>query len=198
MGNGAARVVITGFEAFGGDAVNPTALAMRSFERTRQDAEFVVLPVTFGGAPARVRGLLADGRGRGCLMFGLSRRADALHVEEAAYNATDRSDGGPAVLRAGGAPVLHPRGADVAMALGALRSAGAPCRASSDPGRYVCNATYYETLAAFGAAMPVLFIHVPATTALGGEVPQATLEGWMAAVVGGFVDSASRAATRDA
>ena len=57
MPSGAARVVVPAFEAFGGDAVNPTALAMRFFARTRQDAELVVLPVTFGGAPARVRGM---------------------------------------------------------------------------------------------------------------------------------------------
>ena len=61
------RVLLTGFEPFAGDAVNPSEEAVHLVESRWSGPEELitaVLPVTFAGAAARMRELLAQRKPR--------------------------------------------------------------------------------------------------------------------------------------
>jgi pyroglutamyl-peptidase len=193
-----ATLLVTGFERFGTHADNPTAEAVRALARAGSfegRAAFAVLPVTYGGAFAVLRARAERERVRACLLFGLGNRP-AVCVERAAYNATEAAvadnagdvrAGAP--LREGGVDAVQTRGPLEAVR-DALAGAGAPVVLSDDPGRYVCNATYYRVLTAEAPWAPAsLFVHVPPTEALGGKYPQRALEQWVSAAVSAALDA---------
>jgi pyroglutamyl-peptidase len=77
----------------------------------------------------------------------------------------------------------------------ALREAGLAARISQDPGRYLCNSTYFHALREAAKATPsplVSFVHIPALGVAGAAQTQLTeaslLEGAMI-----LIHSAARA-----
>lgn len=57
-----------------------------------------------------------------------------------------------------------------------LRTLGVPCELSTDPGRYICNFTYYnsrrladELRRTLGVRVHVLFVHVPSFQCIAQE-----------------------------
>lgn len=186
-------LLVSGFEAFAHHPSNPTAEAVRRLERERRlaaRAAFVVLPVTWRGAARVLLARAAREGARGCLLFGLAARATTMRVERCAYNVMDaRGADNAGVLRQ--AEAIVEGGAEVHRARGpleeihaALVGVGAPVDYSDDPGRFVCNATYYQVLA---AGVPAVFVHVPPTRAVGGSVDDEALLGWMRAAVEGYL-----------
>lgn len=195
-----ARIVVTGFEPFASYEVNPSAEGVRTLARDARAVErarFVVLPVTYRGAGTLLLAHAAAERAAGCLLFGVSRRARGLVLERRAYNVMDAAIADNAGLVGGGVPVLPGRdevldtAAPVDALLEALGRAGVPVTDSTDPGRFVCNATYYRALAGLrGRCAPPLLVHVPPTQEIGGEVERAVLEHWMRAALNAYLEIA--------
>jgi pyroglutamyl-peptidase len=169
------KVLVTGFEPFGGDPVNESWEAAREVERGRpgldDDVEVVAvrLPVTFDGAPRLLRAALAEHAPDVVVATGLAAGTDAVRLERVAVNLVDAripdNDGAQPVdvPVVPGAPTAHLSTLPVKAALVALRDAGLPAAVSTSAGTYVCNAVFFALQDVLGGRDDVLggFVHVP-------------------------------------
>jgi len=151
------RVLLTGFEPFGGETVNPSADAVRSAARTGvTDAagaalsiRAAVLPVELARALPVLFELLDEVRPELVLCFGqaggrcgVTPERVAVNVEEAAEpdNAGAVLSGGPVVA---GGPPAYLSTLPVAACVDALHRAAIPASVSTTAGTYLCNHVFY-------------------------------------------------------
>ena len=82
------RALITGFEPFGPNPVNPTQALVELLQAkySGRGLEAQLLPVPFPGARGRIQALIAANRPPIVLSFGLSAAAPPLHVDRIAVN----------------------------------------------------------------------------------------------------------------
>ena len=181
--------LITGFEPFAGGSDNASWEAVRALPEELTLAGGAVrlrrelLPVTFAGAAARVRELIASGRPDVVVHVGLDASAKAIKLETTAYNEAtasipDNSGAQPdhAEVVPAGPRRRHSTWAAHALA-GRLSATGLPVTTSDDAGRYVCNTTLYTALDAVeeDPTRPTGFVHVPLATTIGTPIVTRTL-----------------------
>lgn len=169
-----APLLLTGFDPFGGSALNPSWLAARALHGQRIAGHTVVaaqLPTAFGAAQARLQALLAEHRPALVLCLGQAGGRGALSVERVAINLVDARIPDNQGVQPVDAPVV-PAGPAAYFATlpvkalhRAVQQAGLPCEVSQTAGTFVCNAVFYGLLhrLATGAAPAVRggFVHVP-------------------------------------
>lgn len=170
-------VLLTGFEPFGGDVVNPSGDAVRRLAAEwDRPASLVteVLPVTFAGAAARLRALIAEHSPDVVLAVGLAGGTEAIRIERVAVNLTDAripdNDGAqpldePSVA---GAPAAQFTTLSAKGIAAAIRAAGISADVSYSAGTFVCNHVFFTALDAAAPATRAGFIHVPWAT---GQAP---------------------------
>lgn len=163
-------VLLTGFEPFGGDTVNPSGEAVRRVAAQWEGpARLVtdVLPVTFEGAAARLRELLAAHRPDVVLATGLAGGRATVGVERVAVNLLDAripDNAGhqpvdvPSVL---GAPAAAFSTVPVKAVAAAIAAAGIPAEVSHSAGTFVCNHVFFTALHEASPRARVGFVHVP-------------------------------------
>lgn len=167
---GDVRILVTGFEPFGGDPENASGLAVRGLVETWSDAEVDVelvtatLPVTFAGAPAALRAAVAAHEPDAVIAVGEAGGRLAITPERHGRNRTDAripdEDGAqPRDEPIDDGPELRPSSFDADALVRELRAAGLPAEASDDAGGFVCNRIAVEVA---GLEMPGGFVHVPA------------------------------------
>lgn len=159
---------MTGFEPFGGDAVNASeqavqGLAQRWADRTIE-LRTAILPVSFDGAPAALAGAIATHEPDVVLCVGEAGGRAAITPERFAVNERsaripDNDGRQPDGAIDEGPQRLEAR-VDVDFIAESIKAAGMPAEVSEDAGRFVCNATFHAALTAFDG--PAGFIHVPA------------------------------------
>lgn len=174
-------VLLTGFEPFGGDAVNPSGDAVRLVAASWTGPERLVtaiLPVTFAGAAAALADLVAEHDPDVVVATGLAGGRRAIGIERVAVNLADAripdNDGAQ--------PIDEPSapGEDAAVFASlpvkaiarAVASAGIPCEVSLSAGTFVCNHVFFHAAAwASLKGRRAGFVHVPWATgqAPGGE-----------------------------
>jgi pyroglutamyl-peptidase len=169
-------VLLTGFEPFAGAASNSSWDAIERVAKTWSgDAELVIelLPVTFAGASASIRELIARHSPDLVIGVGLADGRDAITPERVAINIEDASipdnAGDQPVDRAiiAGGAAAYFSGLPVKAIATAIRAAGMPSQVSDSAGTYVCNSLMYSTLRAVeGTDVMTGFIHVPCSPAL--------------------------------
>lgn len=179
--------LVTGFEPFDGARVNPSWEAVRLLpgEPAPVHGALIVhrerLPVTFEGAPVRVRELIAVLRPDVVVLVGLDAGARAVRLETTARNLAEARVPDNAGLRPrgralvpGGPPRRRATWSAPTLA-GRLRAAGHAVEVSDDAGGHVCNAALYAALQALedGGRTGVLtgFVHVPGGAAGADGVP---------------------------
>lgn len=162
-------ILITGFEPFGGERSNPSALLA---QRLGDRHPAVVLPVEFAGLRERLTGLLDRWRPTHVVCLGLSARATGVTFERVALNLIDATIPDNAGEQPVDVPVVpggdpaHWVTLPVKRMLAATREAGVPGELSLSAGAYVCNALLY-TLLDLLADQPMTtraqggFIHLP-------------------------------------
>ncbi|MFD2024313.1 pyroglutamyl-peptidase I [Promicromonospora aerolata] len=184
------KVLVTGFEPFGGDAVNSSAEAVEALAaRWAGPEELVtaVLPVEFD----RVRSpdgpllrLLDDHAPDVVVAVGLADGVTQVRVERVAINLMDAripDNGGAQPVDApvaDGGPAARFATLPVKAAAAAVRAAGVPAGVTYSAGTYVCNASFYALQHALAERPDVLsgFVHVPRTTEeVGGEAAASAL-----------------------
>jgi pyroglutamyl-peptidase len=175
------RLLVTGFGPFPGAPENPTtplvlALAGESAERFGASAlRAVALPAEYRRSWARLRRLYASFAPEVVVHFGLSAKAEAINIERVARRrcsaeALDAAGLGPprGVARRSGPDELRST-LPVEPMVAALTAAGFAAAASDDAGGYVCNATFYRSLAAALAGDRIVgFVHAPPEHILSG------------------------------
>lgn len=166
-------VLVTGFEPFGGDTINPSWEAARALDGER-----------FGGAVFAARRLpcVVDDAGPVLidaieeldpalvLCLGLAGGRTDVSIERVAINIVDAripDNAGrqpvdePVVA---GAPAAYFSALPIKAMLRALHDDGIPASISSTAGTYVCNAVFYALSHYIAAERPALrggFVHVP-------------------------------------
>lgn len=164
------KILVTGFEPFGGETINPAWEAVRILPETIGDyrVERMQVPTVFQKAyelaVARAEELDADA----ILCVGQAGGRDAVTPERVGINLRDAS----IPDNAGNQPSEQPIAADgpaayfstlpVARMAKAIRDASLPGRVSNTAGTFVCNDLLYSLLHHFAdRALPVGFVHVP-------------------------------------
>lgn len=165
-------VLLTGFQPFGGEQVNPSWQAVSALHGTRIAGHRVVareLPVAFGSSLKALRMALRETRPALVICVGQAGGRAQLSLERVAINVDDARipdntgrqpvdlpviDGGPAAYFST-LPIKAMREA--------LLAAGFPAEVSQTAGTYVCNHVFYGLMHALRARRSVRggFIHIP-------------------------------------
>ena len=164
------KILITGFQPFGGQRVNPAWEAVRKLPDVLGDKVLwkLEIPVTFGGAFDAVEAKAAEIDPDVILCVGQAGGRDAVTPERIAVNLQDAS----IPDNAGNQPVDLPVVANGANAYfttlpvkamaAAARALDIPCRLSCTAGTYVCNDVFYRLLHRYrDTGKRVGFVHVP-------------------------------------
>lgn len=165
-------ILITGFEPFGGETINPSWEAVRLLPDEIEG--YVVrklrLPVSFLEATRKLSENVLENPPAAILCIGQAGGRAAVTPERIGINLMDTripdNDGySPAEVP------IDPEGPDayfstlpVTAMVQAIRDAGVPAQASLSAGTYVCNSLLYGALhfvAQQGLKIPTGFIHVP-------------------------------------
>jgi pyroglutamyl-peptidase len=172
------KVLVTGFEPFGGDAVNSSADAVAALAASwagPDELVTAVLPVVFDQvrfADGPLLRLLDEHAPDVVVAVGLADGITQVQVERVAINLMDAripdNGGGRPVDApvADGGPAARFSTLPVKAAVAAVREAGIPAGVSYSAGTYVCNASFYAIQHALAGRPDVLsgFVHVPRST----------------------------------
>ncbi len=173
------RILVTGFEPFGGDAENASQQAVAELKRLcdAQPPQFrlvtATLPVTFAGSGRVLRELAELHSPDVILSIGEAGGRSAITPELRAQNLDNAripdNDGDQPLNQP-----IDPDGQDLGTQLDvqaiveAIRAEGLPAEPSEDAGLFVCNHTFYEAARiAAERGIRAGFIHVPAVRSEG-------------------------------
>lgn len=150
-----AKVVVTGFEAFGDSAVNPTARIVDLLNGTDVLGRHVVgleLPVSVERVPPLLRAAVDAHKPELVLSLGLANGRSMLALERVAVNVLDfplaDNDGAQPVDEpvVPGAPCGYFATMPIKSILLAWADRGLPGYVSNSAGTYLCNATFFHSL----------------------------------------------------
>lgn len=176
------RVLLTGFEPFGGMETNPSGVVVinAAQQLTAQGipTESVILPVTFRGASERLKQAMAASNWDLIVCVGVAPGRTKVGIERVAINVDDAriADNG------GASPIDEPIVAEgpaayfatlpVKRAFAAVTELGIPVEVSNTAGTYVCNHVFYKLMHALAGATSVRggFVHIPLAEDLGEAV----------------------------
>ncbi|RTL39020.1 MAG: pyroglutamyl-peptidase I [Burkholderiales bacterium] len=166
------NILLTGFEPFGGDVINPSwevARALHGQVIGGATVQARCLPTTFDGAPAALENALAVCRPGLVIALGLASGRAEISIERLAVNLIDARIPDNAGRRPHDVPVREGGPAAYFSTLPvkairqALRAAGHPAGLSLTAGAFVCNQVFYELQHRLaGRGVRSGFIHVPA------------------------------------
>lgn len=166
-------VLVTGFDPFGGELRNAGWEALRGLaglELPGARLHLAELPTSFRGAPFALDALLASLSPIVLLGVGQAGDEDSIAIETVFANRLEAriADNEGAILRGepvvSGGPEALEASWDAPRLVALLRARGHAAHASSDAGRFVCNAYGYHLAqrAARSASIRVTgFVHVP-------------------------------------
>lgn len=169
---GVMNILLTGFEPFGGEAINPSWEVARSLHGQVIAGGVVqarCLPTTFSGAPKALAEALAVIRPVLVIALGLASGRAEISIERVAINLIDARIPDNAGERPQDVQVRHDGPAAYFSTLpvkamrDALRAAGHPAGLSLSAGAFVCNQIFFELQHRLcGTGVKSGFIHVPA------------------------------------
>ena len=169
---GMKSLLITGFEPFDGEAVNPSwAVAQALHGQVIAGARVVAvqLPCVFAQALPALQAALDRQRPAWVLALGLAGSRSAISVERVAVNLADAripDNAGAQPLDepvVAGGPAAYFTGLPAKAIVAALLQAGWPAELSHSAGSFVCNHVFYGLMHALTDQPGVLggFIHLP-------------------------------------
>jgi pyroglutamyl-peptidase len=168
-------VLVTGFDPFGGDAVNPSWQAARALHGKRIAGHRVIaaqLPTVFDRSLAVLRELLAEHKPRLVVCTGQAGGRAAMALERVAINVNDARIADNAGSQPvdtpviAGAPAAYFTSLPIKSMLAALEGAAVRAEVSQTAGTFVCNHVFYGLMHEL-ATQPSLagvrggLVHVP-------------------------------------
>jgi pyroglutamyl-peptidase len=166
-------ILLTGFEPFGGQSVNPSWVAAQSArDLLRAEGlavEAVELPCVFGAAGSVLREVLGDLEPELVVCIGQAGGRGRVSLERVAINCDDApipdNAGNQPVDRevVPGGPAAYFTSLPVKAALLAVEKAGIPVEISQTAGTYVCNHAFFTLMHELASHPGVRggFVHVP-------------------------------------
>ncbi|HOB96428.1 MAG TPA: pyroglutamyl-peptidase I [Aquabacterium sp.] len=166
------RLLITGFEPFGGETVNPSWEVARALHGRRFGAAQVVaeqLPCVFARSLPALRAALRRHRPQWVVCLGLAGSRSAISLERVGVNLCDARIADNAGVQPAGSPVVAGGPAayftrlPVKALVQRLQADGLPAELSLSAGSFVCNQVMYGLLHALRRRpqVPAGFIHLP-------------------------------------
>ncbi len=165
-------VLLTGFEPFGGEPVNPSWETVRRLDGERIDGYTVnarCLPTAFADAASTLREVLREHAPAAVIAVGQAGGRAQISLERVAINLIDAripdNTGVQPIDRpvVTGGPAAYFSTLPVKSMLLALRDAGIPAEISHTAGTYVCNQVFYLLCHALHdrPEVPAGFVHTP-------------------------------------
>ncbi|WP_048148590.1 pyroglutamyl-peptidase I [Palaeococcus ferrophilus] len=166
------KVLITGFEPFGGEEINPSWEAVKVLPEKIDGATLVKrqLPVTFRGVKELLPKLIVEEKPDVVILTGQAGGRPNITVERIAINVMDSAIADNEGYKPEDEPVFEEAPAayfatiPVKAIVKALREAKIPASVSNTAGTYVCNTAMFtalHTIAVAGMETRAGFIHVP-------------------------------------
>lgn len=175
-------MLVTGFEPFGTDRINPSALVAQALHGSQMASHRIhglVLPTAFEQAPDCMLEALTTLKPRWVFALGLAGNRSAISIERVAINVIDAripdNEGRqpidvPVQPRA---PAAYFSTLPIPSMVGALKRAGMAVEVSNTAGTFVCNQVFYVLMHAVGRQAQRTpcragFIHLPPIVEMGG------------------------------
>ncbi|WP_087037972.1 pyroglutamyl-peptidase I [Thermococcus litoralis] len=166
------KVLVTGFEPFGGEKINPSWGAVKELPEKIGNAEIIKhqLPVSFKGVKEKLPKIIEDVRPDVVVLTGQAGGRVNITVERVAINVMDARMEDNEGYKPEDEPIFEDAPAayfatiPVKRIVNALRENKIPAMVSNSAGTYVCNTAMYTALhyiATNGLEAKVGFIHVP-------------------------------------
>jgi pyroglutamyl-peptidase len=166
------KALVTGFEPFGGDTINPALEAIGLLKSRLGPLQIVTrkIPTVFGAAIEAIDAaieetapdiVLAVGQAGGRTELCLERIAINIDDARIADNAGRQPIDEPIVL---GGPAAYFATLPIKAAVQALRNAGLPAAVSNTAGTFVCNHIFYGVMHSItrrGGGLRGGFLHIP-------------------------------------
>lgn len=166
------KVLITGFDPFGGEAINPALEAVMALPNQIKDIEIIKLeiPTVFGKSLAKIREaiecynpdiVISVGQAGG--RFGITPERVAINVDDARIK--DNEGNEPVDVKVAEAgPAAYFSNLPIKAMTHAMVKSGIPASVSNTAGTFVCNHVMYGVLHMIHTEYPNIrggFIHVP-------------------------------------
>jgi pyroglutamyl-peptidase len=163
------RVLVTGFEPFGGADVNPSQKLIEALAAEPPDGcelATALLPVVWARAADELVRAIERERPDLVVCFGQADGRARVEVERFALNFDDGCDEEGATRRAEIAvdgPVAYRSSLPVDAIVEALRGEGIPAAASRDAGGFLCNHVFYVLMSTLAGRVGTRagFVHLP-------------------------------------
>ena len=166
-------VLLTGFEPFGGDALNPSGEIARQLDGAEiagHQVRGAVLPCVFGESAAELKRLIRRHSPTLVICLGLANGRAEITPERVAINVDDaripdnagRQPVDRAVVKGG--PAAYWSTLPIKAIVAALRRNGLPAAVSQTAGTFVCNHAFYSLMHALARKRSTVrggFIHLP-------------------------------------
>lgn len=177
------NLLLTGFEPFDQDPINPSwevARALDGWQQGGATVRAVQLPCMFGDAVGRLEQAMVQWQPTLVVCLGLAGGRSEITPERVAINVDDaripdnagRQPVDQAVVAGGPAACFSTL--PIKAMVRAMRESGVPAAVSNTAGTFVCNHVFYalmHRLAASGSAARGGFIHLPALPELAARHP---------------------------
>jgi len=176
-------VLLTGFEPFGGERINPSWEVVKQFQQRRIcGAEVMVcqLPCVFGGSDGVLNDAIDRYRPSLILAVGQAGGRQRISMERVAINVDDAripdNRGQQPIDRpvVPGGPAAYFATVPIKAMVKALRDAGVPAEVSQSAGTFVCNHVMYallHRLAHLPSPAKGGFIHLPYLPQQAADIP---------------------------
>lgn len=179
------KILVTGFQPFGGESMNPAWEAVRRLPDTIGDATVtkVEVPVVFGRGPEAVEQAVEEVEPDLVLCVGQAGGRAKITPEFVGINYADAripdNDGCQPVAEriVDGGPDAYFATLPVKAMVQAMQEAGVPAEVSYTAGTYVCNDVMYSLLHTLATRHPGVrggFLHVPYATEQATHLPAST------------------------
>ncbi|HEL2041401.1 TPA: pyroglutamyl-peptidase I [Streptococcus suis] len=166
------KIIVTGFDPFGGEPINPALETIKSLPKTIAGAEIILveIPTVFDKAADVLEEKMAEHLPDAVLCIGQAGGRVDLTPERIAINQDDAripdNEGQQPIdrtIRADGQPAYFSTLPIKAM-VEAIRSSGIPASVSNTAGTFVCNHLMYQALYLAEKSFPNTkagFLHIP-------------------------------------
>ncbi|WP_035099625.1 pyroglutamyl-peptidase I [Aneurinibacillus terranovensis] len=181
------KILLSGFEPFGGAAINPTERLVKDIANVmfeNVEIRTVLLPVHYDECAARIIEEMRDFKPDAVISCGLYAGRSAVTPERIAVNVKDTMAEDPVPDNKGTKPVdqpINPEGPDglftrlpIREIVNRLLEQGIPAFISNTAGTYICNNTMYGVLDYIrrnNLSTTAGFIHFPASTEMALDKP---------------------------
>jgi pyroglutamyl-peptidase len=171
------KAIVSGFDAFSGMPLNPTAEIVKRIARKKPNDSFeeicpLVLPTTYDGASRTLIDAATLESPDIIVMLGLATDTTTVQLERIALNVRDtESPDNEGVIQVdrqvvAGGPIAYRTSLNLPQIQSHLRALGVQASISNHAGTFVCNSVYYSAcheVAVRGWATRVIFVHLPWT-----------------------------------